>query len=152
MIPANQRLEINALIEDLMGDTNIFPAASARRLIDLVPITKREWVQIDGEFSAPGRKATGYSPGVGTVLGGGEDEKKSFSAGDRRLRVGGWQIAHRTGRLDVNLMWGETTARLVYDRRTHAPERLLITEERALRLGALTLRRFVFVPWKTPAE
>lgn len=172
MLTINERFEINAAIERLLADGAAFDPGDAGLLIEKVPLSrKRNEISFRYEDHTPDKGVEGFASGLGNVrIDAGKPRVKEIGLLPDVIRVGGYKILHRPGKLQVELMWADTnidlatgtkqdrSVILLYDRLSKRPRVLTRAVSRPLRLVLWPKPRVSFdinfvgyVPWKTPA-
>lgn len=152
------RLRINAILDTLVSDGSTFPATAAADLIRLLPLSqKSSAVQAEVKWSGDS-SATGSVTASGPSSINSNQDREIRMGADNRDRIGGYRVEHSPGRIDIALMWGDIgperkpTARLVYDRRTQSPIRMLLSRDHYFRLGMVKVTYWrSFNAWKLPA-
>lgn len=152
------RLETNAILDRLIADGKTFSRDDARRLIDLVPITRSHRLSFKGSFTSRGSSLRGHAAGIGDVdLKAWEREKQIALNVPVSHKIGGYVVTHTPGHIAIELMWNEThvdqtgrSCSLTYDRVTKEPELMSIAVQKTLTVLFLSLAYVSFVPWKTP--
>ncbi|WP_201274111.1 hypothetical protein [Microvirga brassicacearum] len=152
------RLEANALIDRLVTDGATFSSADARRLIDLVPVTRAAKFSFIGTLMSPGRHFKGEAAGIGDVTMTEEGRERRIALKAPPVhRIGGYEVTHAPGEIRIDLMWHHTrfdqtgqSCTLLYDTRTGAPQEMRIAQQKTLQLLFIQLAYVSYGPWKTP--
>lgn len=157
-------LAAQALDRIIYGDDHVFAADDARYLRRNVPIGRRPWFALKAKGSAPGSSVTGYSPGIGNVEAGREEDRKFeySSAREQVWRCGQYKLIHERKALEIWAVMSDEFdedprgARLEYNV-LGEPVRLLAFRPRMLELpipfvGTLAIGLSGWVVWKTPTE
>lgn len=150
------RFEVNAIIERIVEPSEFFSASDALRLIEIFPTTPRR-LGFQARYESEGPGVQGHAAGVGDVQIDGDKKAKEINLNDPVThRVGGYKIAHHPGRLLIKLMWADTRpdrsgqyCAIRYNPRDRSNLRMLISVEKELNLGFLTLGYATMVPWKS---
>jgi hypothetical protein len=158
MLDASTRLEANAIIDRLVADGETFPSEAARRLIALIPRTRRSFLSFIGRFSGPGTSFKGHAAGIGDVRMNGKRVEKTMKVGaEHSHKIGGYTVAHIPGRISIELMWAETkldqtgmSCFIAYDLLTMQPTAMRIAAQRTLNVFPVTFGFITYVPWKKP--
>lgn len=157
-IPMQTRLTLNALLDRLVADGDVFDRADAQELINLLPLSPRS-SPFQFLLSWTGSSTRrGAAPGHGDVSIK-DEEDKSFALGrDRRWRIGGYKVGHEPGAIEIARMWDDTRigvdekiCRLIYDYGSRLPQAMELSRERPFALGPLVFISRTFDLWKTPA-
>ncbi|MEZ0171134.1 hypothetical protein [Microvirga sp. TS319] len=160
MLTAQARLEANSLIDRLVADGETFPAEAARRLIDLIPITRPARFSFMGRFSGRGPDVKGHAAGIGDVkIEGDRTEKRLTLNTPQTHKIGGYTVTHTPGQIIIELMWAETkpdqtgqSCTLEYDPATRQPKAMQIAAQKSLTFFFLVFGYVTCVPWKKPNE
>lgn len=159
-MPLADRLEANAILDRLVADGPTFAAADARRLIALIPPRKPRRFTLNLGLIRPGTKTRGHAAGHGEVEVDERGETKTWSSNpDPILKIGGYEVAHVPGMVEIALMWSEThldwsgqSCTLTYDVVTGAPREMRIARQAMIGFLGFHLATIRYVPWKAPAE
>jgi hypothetical protein len=154
------RLEAHAILDRLVADGPTFPAADARRLIDLIAVAPSSRISFTGVFKSRGPGAKGHAAGIGDVNLEGEAKQTTLTLNvPASHRIGGYVVTHTPGHLEIELMWAETKADktgqsccLVYDVGTKEPQEMRIAVQKSLTVLFITFNYISTIPWKTPAS
>lgn len=157
-ISIGDRLTLHALVERLTADGDTFSAVDAEELIAKLPLSPRSSAFQMKALWTGSSSQTGYAAGRGTTTIK-EDEEKSFTVGrDGRWRIGGYDIEHAPGVIEISLMWADTledatgkVCRLTYDPASKHPLAMSLARQLSFSIGPLhvTYGR-AFDPWKRP--
>ncbi|SCZ00724.1 hypothetical protein [Microvirga guangxiensis] len=154
---ASTRLEAHAIIDCLVADGQTFSREKARRLIELVPITRHRRLSYIGAFKSRGSSFRAHAASVGDVnLQGEPYEKKVTLNVPPSHKIGGYVVTHTPGHIAIELMWSNTQSdhtgqacAMTYDARTREPEAMSIAVQKTLTVLFIRLAYVSFVPWKT---
>lgn len=143
-ISVERRLEINAVIDRLVADGNTFDAADAEELISKLPLSARSSLfQIDGRWQGTSSQQ-GYAAGHGQATIEDEEEKSLRVGKDRRWRIGGYQIDHVPGMIEISLLWVDTlddasgkVCRLTYERASKRPVAMYLARDLSFSIGRM---------------
>lgn len=160
MIDARTRFSINSLIEKLSQDGDRFPADTAKELIRAIPLTtKLIAMRASLKHTRPGTSFQGATNNGASASAESDPEEITHSIGnDGRLIVGGYRIEHDAGRLDVYKMWDNplednNCMRLVYDEKSGAPLRIMLSSPKSFTIGPLKVcYGQKWTTWKTVAD
>jgi hypothetical protein len=152
------RLEANAILDRLVAVGSTFSRNDARRLIELIPVTRSYRFSFKGIFSGPGSNLRGHAPGHGEIALNEEADEKTLTFNvPASHKIGGYVVTHTPGSISIELMWAGTKADqtglsclLVYDGPTKEPEELRIAAQKSLSLLFITFNYVSYVPWKKP--
>lgn len=153
-----ERLEAHALLDRLTRDGPTFSREDARRLINLIPVTRRRRFSFTGLFQSRGPGFRGRAAGVGDVEldGEGRERRVSWNA-PVSYRIGGYVVVHTPGQVVIDLMWIATredltgqSCQLLYEAETGEPRAMEISVQKTLTLLFVRLAYISYVPWKTP--
>lgn len=159
-MPLADRLEANAILDRLAAEGPTFAAEDARRLIALIPPRKPRRFTLNLGLHRPGTKARGHAAGHGEVELEEPGETKTWSSNpDRILKIGGYEVAHVPGTVEIALMWSEThldrsgqSCTLLYDVVTGTPREMRIARQAMIGFFGFHVATIRYVPWKTPRE
>ncbi|MCF4127198.1 hypothetical protein [Methylobacterium sp. SyP6R] len=152
------RLEANAILDRLVAEEPTFPDEDARRLIALVPVRKARRLTLNLGLQRPGTKSRGHAAGHGDVELEEPGETTTWSSDSRPvLRIGGYEVTHVPGTIEIALLWSETrldrsgqSCTLSYDIVTGTPREMRIARQATIGFFGLHVATVRYVPWKTP--
>ena len=152
------RLEANALIDRLVATGSTFSSADARRLIEIVPVTRAAKFSFIGTLMSPGRHLKGEAAGVGDMTMREEKTERRVALKAPPVhRIGGYEVTHAPGEIGIEPDVARDAdrpkrAELRAGLRRHTGElqEMLIARHRVLRLFVLRLSYVSYIPWKTP--
>lgn len=153
-----ERLEANAILDRLVAEEPTFPDEEARRLIALLPARAPRRFTLNLDLRRPGTKSRGHAAGHGDVELEEPGETTTWSSDSRPiLRIGGYEVTHVPGTIEIALIWSETrldrsgqSCTLIYDIVTGTPQEMRIARQATIGFFGLHFATVRFVPWKTP--
>ncbi|CAH1672496.1 MULTISPECIES: hypothetical protein [unclassified Chelatococcus] len=154
-LPITDRLQINAILDRMLGEADVFALEDGRQLARLVPFTSRSSIILNATTTETGSGITGHAPGIGNVTDD-RKEEKTVTWGDRRLRVGGYKLTHKAGEILIGRMWDHTEedpreALFRYNPLSGEPIALDISYQASIGLGPLKVGFTRFTLWKKPS-
>lgn len=152
------RLEANAILDRLVAEEPTFSEADARRLIALVPPRAPRRFTLNLGLHRPGTTSRGHAAGHGDVELEEPGETRTWSSDPSPvLRIGGYEVTHVPGTIEIALLWAETrldrsgqSCTLRYDIVTGAPQEMRIARQATIGFFGLHFATVRYVPWKTP--